>query len=211
MSGGFDPHLPEMVRRRFSIDGVSGPDEMGRTINPVVLLDCDSMSPEYSFYAKEFRFICWGAQGGVDTEYTYFHLQNPAGSNHITIIKGAWGNCFNDPGAAAAVGFYRNDVAPGVAPIGHCATDTRWGVAPRPGATVVTMGTAAALTGTFHFTPRTLVRDGNFIDWAWDGDLVLHPGTGYTIWTRQGGTGGVDLDVNVSGRERMLTRWELER
>jgi hypothetical protein len=196
-----------MIRRRFSLDGVSGPDEMGRTINPVVILDADGMSPEYSFYAKEFRFICWGGQGGVALEFTYFHLQNPSNSNHITIIKGIWGNTLGDPGGQAAVGVYRNDVAPGVAPVGHCATDTRWGPAPRPGATVVTMGTAAAITGTLHFTPRVTVRDGNFTDWAWDGDYVLLPGTGLTLWSR---IVDVDLDFNVSGRERMLTRWEKE-
>lgn len=207
MSGGFDPHLSEIVRRRFNIEGMAGPDEFSPSIVGIVPLDCDAMSPEYSYYAKEFRAICWGQQGGVAGEYTYFHVQNPAGSNHLTIIKSIWGSV--DAGVTLPVGIYRDDVGPGVSGPGHCATDARWGPAPRPGASQISMGTAdlAGITGTFHFTPRvtTGLAGEAFSHWAWDGDYILSPGTGLTVWTI---AINVQLDCNVTLRERMRTRWE---
>lgn len=204
MSGGFDPHLSEIIRRRFNIEGDSGPDDFSPSIVGIVPLDCDSASPEYSYYAKEFRAICWGFVAGEAAEFSYFHIQNPAGSNILAIIKRIWGSS-NNTFAFAPVGVYRDDAAPGVGGAMHCATDARWGVAPRGGNSVISQGTDPDITGQIHFTPRVTVRAGTAQDFDWQGDYVLSPGTGLTVWTS---TMDTDVDINIELRERMRTRWE---
>jgi hypothetical protein len=207
-----------MIRRRFSLDGVSGPDEMGRTIVPVVLLDTDLMSPEYSFYAKERRAICWGAQGGDPAEYTYFQLRNPPGSNHLTIVKSIWGfvGAYVLP-VEAPMGLYRYDAVVGVPAPGICVTDSRWGeeaAVPAGLGTATTLAwgvsTGAAILGTLHFTlPFTEFFEPTgetyrYNVW-WKGDYVLHPGRGIVLWTQAINR---NVDLNIEFRERMLTRWE---
>lgn len=206
MAGGFDPHLSEIVRRRFNIEGDSGPDDFSPSIQGVVLLDTPLMSPEYSYYAKQFRSICWGFQGAIAGQFTYAQIRNPDNSNMIVVVKRIWGSV--EAVGFAPVAVYRQDAAVGVPEAVHCATDTRWGLPTRGSATTFAMGTAAAQSGTVHFTLpiKTPPFNATICAFDWQGDYVLSPGTGIVVWSN---VVNIGVDINFEHIERMRTRWEI--